>query len=55
MSKPEQCNECNISPLYIRREIHLQLFMHKQSGKQELLQKRYNQYYITARTSFLII
>ena len=35
--KGELCDLCRISPLEIRREVHLLLFMHKQLGKEELL------------------
>ena len=37
MSQEEICTDCHISPLNIRREIHLMLFMHKQLGNTDLL------------------
>ena len=37
--KEELCENCKISPLEIRRDIHLLLFMHKQLNKDELLKK----------------
>ena len=37
ITKQQLCTECNISPLEIRREVHLLLFMHKQTCKKELL------------------
>ena len=34
------CRDCDIVPLKKRRDVHLLLFMHKQSHKKELLKKR---------------
>ena len=39
ITKRELCLECSISPLEIRREVHLLLFMHKQLHKKALLKK----------------
>ena len=36
-TKEELCSECSISILAKRRDLHLLLYMHKQSGKPELL------------------
>ena len=40
LTKQELCIECHISPLEIRREVHLLLFMHKQQDKKELLKDK---------------
>ena len=40
LSKNQLCKECDIVPLDKRRDVHLLLFMHKQSQKTELLKKR---------------
>ena len=37
LTKEELCYECNISKLEKRRELHLLLYMHKQSSKKNLL------------------
>ena len=39
VSKEMLCRECHIAPLDIRREMHLLLFMHKQTCKEHLLKK----------------
>ena len=36
-SKSDLCQECNISPLETRRDVHLLLFMHKQLYNKDLL------------------
>ena len=37
------CHECNISPLGIRRDVHLLLFMHRQLyNKESLTNSNYN-------------
>ena len=36
-NKEELCTECNIATLSKRRDIHLLLYMHKQSSKKNLL------------------
>ena len=37
LTKEELCVDCHISPLNMRRDMHLLLFMHKQLGNAELL------------------
>ena len=39
ISKNQLCDDCDIVPLEKRRDVHLLLFMHKQSHKTELLKK----------------
>ena len=38
-NKNQLCHDCKISPLENRREVQLMLFMHKQTGKSDLLKK----------------
>ena len=40
MSKIDLCNECHISSLETRREVHLLFLMHKQQYNNELLKTK---------------